>query len=255
VVCLAVTVALAVAGPAVRAADPSALWHIVNDRCVPHTQKEHDPSPCSLVDLSNGVDQGYAILKDLVGDTQFLLIPTARTSGIEAFAILDPDAPNYWDDAWGSRYFVEERAQQPLPREDMSLAINSAVGRTQDQLHIHIDCVRSDVKATLAAHMADIQGVWTPFPVPLAGHSYRAIRVDGEALGQVNPFRLLANSDPKIAADMGHHTLVVVGMTYANGTPGFVVLDDQANEASGDHASGEELQDHACAVAKAPQGG
>jgi CDP-diacylglycerol pyrophosphatase len=237
---------------AARAADPSALWHIVNDRCVPNEQKDHDPSPCSLVELSDGVDKGYAILKDIVGATQFLLIPTARIGGIEAFSILDPEAPNYWDDAWRARYFVEERAQQPLPREDVSLAINSSVGRSQDQLHIHIDCIRGDVKAALRAHQSDIVGVWTPFPVPLAGHQYQAIRVDGDTLGAVNPFRLLADRDPKIAGNMGKYTLAVVGMTFTGGQPGFVVLGDHADPPAGDRASAEELQDHACAVAQAP---
>jgi CDP-diacylglycerol pyrophosphatase len=203
------------------------------------------------VELENGVEKGYAVLKDIVGATQFLLIPTLRISGIESFSILDPDAPNYWDAAWRARYFVEERAQQPLPRDDISLAINSAVGRTQDQLHIHIDCVRADVKAALAAHQADITAVWTPFPVPLVGHTYRAMRVESDYLGDANPFRLLADSDPKIASDMGQYTLVVVGMTFTGGKPGFVVLDGHADAATGDHASGEELQDHACELAAA----
>jgi CDP-diacylglycerol pyrophosphatase len=237
---------------AARAADPSALWHIVNDRCVPHEQHEDDPDPCALVDLTNGVERGYAILKDRVGATQFLLIPTIRTSGIEAFSILDPDAPNYFDLAWRARYFVEERAQEPLPRDDIALAINSSFGRSQNQLHIHIDCVRGDVKVALAAHKAAIRPVWTDFPEPLAGHHYRAIRVDGDYLGSTNPFQLLAGSDPKIAANMGPHTLVVVGMTFDGGQNGFVVLDDHADPATGDRGSGEELQDHDCKVAPAP---
>jgi CDP-diacylglycerol pyrophosphatase len=247
-------VALAAVGAMVtaRAADPSALWHIVNDRCVPHEQKDHDPSPCALVELSDGVEKGYAILKDINGATQFLLIPTERTSGIESFSILVSDAPNYWDEAWRARYFVEERAQQPLPRDDLSLAINSTVGRSQDQLHIHIDCVRPDVRDALAAHQSEITPLWLPFPVPLAGHQYRAMRVEGDSLGDANPFRLLADSDPKIAADMGQHTLVVVGMSFAGDKPGFVVLDDHADLAAGDRASGEDLQDHACALAKGP---
>jgi CDP-diacylglycerol pyrophosphatase len=116
-------------------------------------------------------------------------------------------------------------------------------------LHIHIDCIRGDVKASLEAHKAAITSVWEPFPEPLAGHSYRAIRVDGDYLGEINPFRLLADSDPKIASDMGDQTLVVVGMNFGPDQPGFVVLTDHADAASGDRASGEELQDHACAVA------
>jgi CDP-diacylglycerol pyrophosphatase len=232
-----------------RAADPSALWHIVHDKCVPHEQTDHDPSPCAEVDLSEGVDRGYAVLKDLVGRAQFLLIPTARMRGIESPEVLDPNGPNYWDDAWKAHYFVEDRVQAPLARNDIALAINSAFGRTQDQLHIHIDCVRPDVKAALAAHQGAVGPVWTRFPVPLAGYHYRAVRVEAEFLGRVNPFRLLADSDPRIAADMGDHTLAVIGMSFANGNPGFIILDGKVNLAAGDRGSAETLQDHACAVA------
>jgi CDP-diacylglycerol pyrophosphatase len=72
-------------------ADPSAIWKIENDKCVPHMRESHDPSPCAVVDL----DMGYVILKDREGATQFLLMPTARISGIESPAILAQNAPNY----------------------------------------------------------------------------------------------------------------------------------------------------------------
>ena len=54
-----------------RAADPSALWKIVNGKCVPHETTERDPSPCSSVDLANGADKGFALLKDRDGIAQF----------------------------------------------------------------------------------------------------------------------------------------------------------------------------------------
>ena len=71
---------------------------------------------------------GYVVLKDRVGDTQFLLMPTARITGIESPAILAADAPNYWDAAWQARHFVDERAHRDLSREAISLAINSESG-------------------------------------------------------------------------------------------------------------------------------
>ena len=228
------------------AGDSSALWRITNERCVPHQRSDNDPSPCALVDPAGG----YVILKDLVGATQFLLMPTARIGGIESPEILAPEAPNYWDQAWSARRFAEMRAGKSLPREAFSLAVNSWYGRTQDQLHIHIDCVRADVRDALAAERDAIPRAWTAFPVPLAGRSWRIRRVDGAELGSVNPFRLLADEDPDAATDMGRHTLVVVGMTWENDQPGFVVLDDKADLPAGNLASGERLQDHDCALAR-----
>jgi CDP-diacylglycerol pyrophosphatase len=227
-------------------ADPSALWNIVNGKCVPHQQTEHNPAPCVLADLT----AGYIILKDMVGATQFLAIPTARTSGIEAPSLLAPGAPNYWDDAWRARHLTEEKAGHALPREALSLAVNSTYGRSQDQLHIHIDCIRADVRDALAAHRDAIGPAWSAFPVPLSGLHWRALRVDGADLGDANPFRLLADGDKDAAAAMGKHTLVVVGMTFADGKPGFAVLDDQVDLTKGDFASSEVLQDHDCDIAR-----
>ena len=116
------------------------------------------------------------MLKDLVGATQFLLIPTARIDGIESPQIVAADAPNYFADAWRARSFAEQRAGRGLPRDWMSLAINSADARSQDQLHIHIDCVRADVQETLAAHADDIGSDLGAVPGP-AGRP--AISSDG----------------------------------------------------------------------------
>jgi len=227
-----------------RAADPSGLWHIVHDRCVPDEQQKHDPAPCVQVDLAHG----YVVLKDYIGSTQFLLIPTARVGGIEDKAILAPDAPNYWDAAWQARHYVEQRAGHALSRDVLSLAINSTSGRTQDQLHIHVDCLRPDVHAALAQHQAEIGPRWSDFPVPLAGHRYRAMRLSGAELGSVNPFSLLSADVPQ--AEMGKHTLALAGATFAPDQPGFILLDDHANLAAGDFGSSETLQDHDCALAR-----
>jgi CDP-diacylglycerol pyrophosphatase len=227
------------------AADPSALWNIDNGKCVPHMRESNDPAPCSIVDLA----AGYVVLKDIVGATQFLLMPTARISGIESPAVLAPDAPNYWDLAWRARYLTEQRAGKPLPRDVLSLAINSPYSRTQNELHIHIDCVRRDVRDALAAHQDTIGKDWERFPVPLASQTWRALRIDRDDLGPVNPFHLLAKGDPNAAADMGKHTLVVVGMTWPGNVAGFAVLDGKVDLPAGNHGSGEDLQDHDCALA------
>jgi CDP-diacylglycerol pyrophosphatase len=221
-------------------ADPNALWTIVHDQCVPDQVASSDPAPCSLVDLTSGERHGYAVLKDLVGATQFLLIPTDRISGIESQALLEPDAANYFASAWEAGGFVDARAGVDIPRDWMSLAVNSAVARSQNQLHIHIDCVRADVRETVRRHISDVGSAWVPFPEPLSGHPYLAMSVEGENLDSVNPVRLLADRAP----DMGVQTLVVVGTYLGNGKPGFILLAGQADPAAGNPGAGEELQDH-----------
>jgi CDP-diacylglycerol pyrophosphatase len=221
-----------------RAGDPDALWNIVHNKC---TLNPANPAPCAILDRA----KGYAVLKDLVGASQYLLIATDRVSGIEDPAVLAPNAPNYFALAWSATDKVGAALHHQLPADDLSLAINSKMGRSQNQLHIHIDCVRQDVHDALAAHVADIGPSWSPFLITLAGHQYRALRVPS-AGGQIdaNPFALLA----PVASDMASQTLVLVGVTFKDG-PGFVLLNDQANLLRADFGSGEQLQDHDCAIA------
>jgi len=244
---LAVGALLALPG---RAADPDALWRIVHDRCVPNAEKTGQPSPCALVDLERGADKGYAVLKDLVGVAQFLLIPTARLGGIESPELLAPDAPNYWEAAWQARSYVESKVQRKLARDAVGLAINSASGRTQAQLHIHVDCLRAEVRDTLRAHEGEIERGWSTPGFALNGHRYRTMRLDGDELGGADPFKLLADGVPGARESMGSQTLVMTGATFGDGRAGFYLLADRVDLLAGDRASGEELLDHDCALAR-----
>jgi CDP-diacylglycerol pyrophosphatase len=235
--------ALLALGGVAQAADPDALWKIVSEKCVPNEREYGQPSPCAKVDL----EKGYVVRKDLVGDTQYLLMPTAKITGIEDPQILAPNAPNYFADAWAERHFTIDAAKHDLRRDDISLAINSIHGRTQNQLHIHIDCVAPAVRDAVAKDIAALGDKWVPFPETLAGHQYRALRIAGDALA-VAPFKLVATA---VAPDaMAKQTLVVIGATLPGGAPGFVLLAGEADLAAGNRGSGEELQDHSCALAK-----
>jgi CDP-diacylglycerol pyrophosphatase len=215
----AVAIVLLGAAGSGHTADPDALWKLVHDKCVPGQEQKGDPVPCALVDLREGDAKGYVVLKDLGGATQYLLIPTARVAGIESALLLAPEAPNYFADAWRERSYTERAAQDPLPRQALSLAINSAFGRSQNQLHIHIDCIRADVRAVLQRQLAVIGDSWGPLSEPLAGHHYRAMRVLADALDGANPFKLLADGVPGARMAMGEQTLVVVGTEFAGGYP------------------------------------
>jgi len=239
----AASLVIGLTAPRASAANPDAIWHVVHDQCAPDMATNHRPAPCDAVDLAGG----YAVLKDLHGETQLLLIPTDRITGIEAPEILAANAKNYWQDAWAARPIFQHRAPRPVPREDLALAINSKYGRSQNQLHIHIDCVRPDVRQALSANQGRIGPRWAPLDVDLAGHRYHARRVDGADLGSANPFHLLAE-DPQARADMGRETLAVIGFTFAGGRPGFVLLSDRADPLLGNIGHGEDLLDPACKV-------
>jgi len=241
---------LLAADAAQRELPPNTLWEVVHNLCVPGQSEYHNPRPCLQVDLNGGVENGFAIIRDPRGGTQFLLIPTARISGIESPIVRGPDAPNYFADAWEVRTYINEALQETLPRDGIGLAINSAASRSQDQLHIHVSCIRADTLEALHENERRIGDQWAFLNVSFFGHRYMAMWVTGERLIPNNPFRLLAERLPDATRDMGNRTVVVVGLTRSDGTKGFVILEDRVNRETGDLAFGEELLDQACHIAR-----
>ncbi len=240
-------IALAALGaPRSARADPMALWRIVHGECVPHFEAGKGPGPCERVDLSGGEAQGVAILKDLVGVAQMLAIPTRRITGIEDPQMLAPDAPKVFAAAWGAKALVEARLHVVLPRQAVAIAINSKWARSQDQFHLHVDCVARNVAATLADNRASFDGVWRAMAVPLNGRVYFARRLDSTDLADVAPLKLLADGVEGARAHMDAYSLAAVGATF-DGKPGFVLLADQFSLEGGGHA--EDLQDHNCLIA------
>jgi CDP-diacylglycerol diphosphatase len=166
---LAGVLIIAAATFAVRAADRTVLWRIVHEKCVPDQQANKNPAPCVMVDLSGSEEGGVAILKDINGIAQHLAIPTRRIAGVESPDLLDPGLPNYWRSAGAARSYLNARLPHELPRDAIGLAINAASRRSQDQLHIHIDCVAPDVRDALAAYGAKLSADWHVLPFTLRG--------------------------------------------------------------------------------------
>lgn len=195
---LLVALALLSASPA-RAADPDALWKIVDGKCVPAARAGAEPKPCAAVDATRGA----AILKDNSPEKpyHYLAIPTARVTGIEDNGVLTDRS---FEAAWENRQMVAAKLGRPLPRTAFVLAVNSRNGRSQSQLHVHIDCIRPDIRGALDSQ--PIGEAWAVFPVPLDGHQVIARHVSGETLAGINPFRLLAE---RVDGDLGDWTLVV----------------------------------------------
>jgi CDP-diacylglycerol pyrophosphatase len=233
----------------VRAADRTVLWRIVHEKCAPDQQAHQNPAPCVAVDLTGGEAGGVAILKDINGVAQHLAIPTRRIVGIEAPDILDPSLPNYWRAAWAARSYLNARLPHELPREAIGLAINAASRRSQDQLHIHIDCVAPDVRDALAAYGGKLGADWHVLPFALNGRRYWARRLDSADLSDAAPFRLLADGVPGAKGDMADETLVAIGATFPPASAGFILLADRADPGAGGH--GEDLLDARCAIAGA----
>ncbi|HEL2977774.1 TPA: CDP-diacylglycerol diphosphatase [Stenotrophomonas maltophilia] len=222
-------------------AHSDALWRLIERDC-----RGTDGPRGDCLQVEAAADRRDVVVKDAHGDYQFLLMPLDKISGIEYRGLYQQGAPNYFAAAWQARSHTEQALGQPLPRTVASLALNSPYGRSQHQLHIHVDCLRADVLQALDAHAGALGTRWTPLPVLLRGHQYQARLLPGAAL-TANPLNLLAH-DLSGVDDVGQWSLVVAGRDNVQDGPGFILLATRVDAGTGNEASGEELQDHACTV-------
>jgi len=222
---------------------PDALRRIVQEKCVVNWSQHHDPAPCERVflpDTKTG-SSGYAVMADRKGGAHFLLIPTQTMAGIDSSELLDPDTPNYFAEAWHARDLIKTFVGHEVPRTAIGLAVNTAHSRTQNQFHIHIECLRQDVADSLRHGAEQAADIWAPLQV--ADSTYQAMRIMGDGLDGTNPFELIANLKPDVRHHMGDYTLVVAGMQFKGG-PGFILL-------TGTGPTGELLLDSSCSLAGA----
>ena len=224
-------------------ANRGALWVVVHDICVPAYKIIGVGFPCVEVNIADGPDRGFAVLPAPSSATRVVVVPTTPISGIESPELLRANAPNYWEAAWEARRFVEEKARRQLPRDKIGMAINSAVSRSQDQLHIHVACVAPEVAGFLRRHQAEIHGSWSPLSSALFGHRLAAMKVETDSLGNVDPFKLLARGLPSRKSSMRSRTLAVIGVTFGDGKVGFYLL---ANALGDPPLSAEALLDDKC---------
>ncbi|MBH1923184.1 CDP-diacylglycerol diphosphatase [Serratia surfactantfaciens] len=244
-VCVALLAALAIAlYYGLKPDHPDALWRIVSQQCLPNQQAHDNPAPCAQVDAQ----AGFVVFKDRNGPLQYLLMPSAKITGIESLAVLDAATPNFFAQAWRARHVMAERYGKPIDDGDISLAINSEYGRTQNQLHIHISCLLPAVKQRLTQIGPDFINQWQPLPGGLLGHDYLGRRVTPAELEQQGAFRLLAAGLPRADGRMGSFGLAMTALPDGD----FLLLATERSLLPFTLASAEELQDHDCRLLTPP---
>ncbi len=126
----------------------------------------------------------------------------------------------------------------------LSLAINAEYGRTQNQLHIHISCLRPDIRQQLDALMPLLNQQWRA--EKLGTHTYLIRTLSAVELAQKSSFLRLAQEVPRASREMGKY-----GMALAQLPDGRLTLMVIASDwLTLNRGSAEELQDHQCRILK-----
>jgi CDP-diacylglycerol pyrophosphatase len=228
VIALVAALACAAGVPAAMARSRGDLLRATQNCVAAAKQHRSLPSGCKY-----SSPRGYVVFEE--HNQEYLFVPTAIITGIEDPKILAPKALPYWRYAWGQakRYFHGRSPWQ------IGLAINSKTGRSQDQLHIHMTCMKKTVGDAL--HRAHISSTaWSK--ISLAGHTYYARHVKSLKGGH-DPFRMVYSKIGSKRSVMEQETIVVTGAKS-----GYYILNDFTH--STNRAHGEELLDSHCGKKK-----
>nr|WP_154325496.1 CDP-diacylglycerol diphosphatase [Pantoea sp. 201603H] len=215
-----------------------ALWEIVSERCVPGMQAHGHPAPCENVDEA----KGYVTLKDRVGPLQFLLMPVAKISGIEDPQILYSHTPNFFALAWDARHLMAERRGAFVSDSHMALAINAEYSRTQNQLHVHISCLRADVRQQLDQLSTQLTSQWQP--TTILKHSYFIRALTLHELDEKSVFIRLAEELPDARGEMWKYGMALAALPDGR----LALMAIKENWLKLNRGSGEEIQDHDCKI-------
>lgn len=214
------------------------LWDIVTNRCETPRDETH---ACLVVNRQ----AGYVVLRDRNGPVQTLIIPTAKITGIEDPQLLQPTAKNYFNEAWVQRRILDIQNKKAIESRYLSFSVNSAYGRTQDQLHIHSSCLSKAVYAQLEHERPSITPHWQALPNKILGHTYLAKKITLAELNTTSPFQMLSGYlQQSNAGNMAEYGLAMVSITDTD----MILLATKLDLTEKNLGSIEEIQDTFCQV-------
>jgi CDP-diacylglycerol pyrophosphatase len=222
-----------------------ALWPVIR-ACVATYTLTGSPFPCLQVDLEGGEARGFVVLRPPVGESDTILSPTRRVTGVEDPFLQSPDAPNYFAAAWAARTILDSEGS-PIDPTRVALVVNPASVRSQDQMHIHIGCLVPEARAALDAFAARAPvGEWS-LVGPLVPHSmFWGLPTGRTELDGVHPFQLAADQFARQAPSRADLT-IAVATARIDGRDEFVILATYAHAPHQWWAIGsDDLLDHEC---------
>ena len=210
--------------------DRLALWPVVR-ACVADFKLTGAPFPCLKVDLSSDEERGYVVLRSPLLN-ELIVAPTREIVGIEDPFLQLAGAPNYFNAAWRARSFLRGADGRAPERDEIALVVNSVVARTQDQLHVHVGCLRPHPRLMLAAAAPNVPiGKWARIGNVVPHVMFWGMRIRGTDLSDIKPFSLAAEAFGDKVGHRGDLTIAAAGVRV-EGDDQFLILASYA-EATG----------------------
>lgn len=240
------TAALVMAAGAAEASERNRLWAVVRT-CASAYRWTGLSFPCLAVDLpGNNLKLGSAVLRPLHTD-ELILSPTRETAGIEDPFLQSDEAPNYFAAAWRARSFLKGPDGAPPARDEVALIVNTKGTRSQDQLHIHIGCLRPDVRRFLdeAAQRMPLNQ-WTRIGPVVPRQIYFGVRVTEADFQTLNPVRIAAQGFAGAARNPGGLMVMAVGARVHEEDDMLILALFEGVDGRIQHVGAEDLLDRSC---------
>lgn len=222
------------------------LWKHVQERCLMPERVLH--ADCAVVDR----ERGLVLYKDAIGPSHYLVIPDHKVTGVDDPALWDDDKTrNQWAFGWEARDIVSKAIGKRVPDNLVGLAVNSRASRSQDQLHIHLDCISEAARAFVAGNAGKASEGWGEFR--FQGKPVRAVLIPSpDNTLRFNAFDAVRTSlpEPERVADRG---VFVTYVARPDGPSGFMVVDQPVDGASGSTGHASDFLDRACRLGRALQ--
>ncbi|CAG9182922.1 CDP-diacylglycerol pyrophosphatase [Cupriavidus laharis] len=221
------------------------LWQHVQERCLVTEQARH--ADCAVVDR----ERGLVLYKDAIGASHYLVIPDHKVTGVDDPALWEGETRNQWAFGWEVRGIVGKAIGKHVPDDLVGLAVNSRASRSQDQLHIHLDCISEAARAFIADIAGKASEGWANFR--FQGKPVRAVLIpSSDSTMRFNAFNAVRKSlaEPERLADRG---VFVTYVMRQDGPSGFMVVDQPVDAASGSTGHASDFLDRACRLGRALQ--
>jgi CDP-diacylglycerol pyrophosphatase len=250
---MAAVLLLGAASAHAETGDRHRLWAIVRT-CASAYRLMGVAFPCLKVEIpENNLDLGWAVLRPLKSD-DLILSPTRETPGVEDPFLQSDAAPNYFAAAWGARSFLRTADGDPPPRDQVVLAVNTRGARSQDQLHIHIGCLRPDARSFLdAAALRMPLDQWTRVGPLVPRQVWFGERVREADFARMNPFRIAAQNFVGAAQNPGRLMVMVTGARFRGEDDLLILAFFEGAGGQFGHSGAEAFLDRSC-TAPSPLG-
>lgn len=219
------------------------LWKNVQERCLATNAERH--RDCAIVDR----ERGFVLYKDAIGPSHYLVIPDHKVTGIDDPEVWAAEKQNQWAFGWDARSIVGKSIDRSLPDSLVGLAINSKVSRSQDQLHIHLDCISESAREFVRGSGGSIGTTWSDFRY--RGKPVRAVLIPSATPAMAfNPFEVIKESlraSPGPVADRG---VFVTYVERPEGSSGFVIVDQPVDAAVGSYGHASDFLDRGCRLGR-----